>query len=226
MRWRLVVAVALAGFALAGFALAPAGVAGQSGASVSDPTPTSGDGRVVENAPVELSVDVATSAAVTVEFRDELGRTIGSQSLSSDGTATVTWDASVGSHQWRAVVRDGNGNVLDATSEQGLTVTERDPDSTCLEFETEIADRNFFCAAASPFLGVMPLPVLGMIVWGGLSMGVFIRTGSPILPYVLLLLTGGAISGVLAGPALALATVGTLAVVGGVPLLLYIQYAR
>lgn len=210
--------------------LAPllAGVGAAQSADLSDPSPTKGSDkeRLVQNAPITLNVTVQTSSPVIVEFRDGRGQVIGTQSVASDGDVSVTWNPDIGSRQWQAVVRTQSGIVLDATSEYAITVTERDPDSTCLEFIVEIEDRNFFCAAAGPFTGVLPLPVLGMVVWGALSMGLFIRTGSPIIPYVLLLLTGGAIGGVLAGPALSLITVLVLAVVGGVPLLLYINYAR
>jgi len=217
----LVVAVALA---------SGVGTAAGAQASLSDPQPIKdpGEERIVKNAPVELNVTVSTTGGpVTVEFQTARGTVIGSQTVSSGGVVSVSWDADVGAREWRAVVRDGSsGAVLDATSEQELTVTERDPDAICLEFRVELQDRNLFCAAAGPFTGVLPLPVLGMVVWGALSLGLFIRTGSPVLPYVLLLLTGGAIGGVLAGPVLSLVTVLLLAVTGGVPLLLYIQYAR
>jgi len=225
----VVLGVALAA-GLLGPALATAGVTTAApNADVSNPAPTPGpdQDRLVRNAPVSLSADLVTSGSVIVEFRDARGRVIATQTVSTGQTVTATWRPDIGSRHWQVVVRDpATGTVIDATGEQAVTVTERDPDAACLEFRVEMEDRNFFCAAASPFLGVLPLPVLGMIVWGTLSMGLFIRTGSPIMPFVLLLLTGGAVGGILAGPALSLVTVLILAVVGGVPLLLYMQYAR
>jgi len=218
---------ALAVLLAAGLAVAPV-TAQPTDAELSNPEPSPADvdGRLVVNAPIELSVEVSTTDEVVVEFRTRRGQTIETVSTTSGGTVAVTWDPDRGSRAWQAVVRNTDGVVLDATSEQELTVTERDPDDVCLEFDVELQDRNFVCAFVGPYIGQMSLVVLGMIIWGGLSLGLFIRTGSPMIPYVLLLLTGGAISGTLAGPAIALAAVVVLAVSGGVPLLLYIKYAR
>ena len=203
-------------------------VAGQDvDASLSDESPTAEpDEELIVNAPLQLSVTVETTGEVEVIMRDERNRVIHSEVVDSNDWVSTMWEPERGVRGYHVVVRDMDGRILDATSEHELVVTERDPEATCLEFDVEMHRQNFVCAVVGTFTGALPLAVVGMIVWGGLSLGLFIRTGSPMIPYILLLLTGGAVSSTVAGPAIALMTVFALAVTGAIPLLLYIKYSR
>lgn len=68
------------------------------------------------------------------------------------------------------------------------------------------------CTFAGPAGGVL---VVGTIVFGAIAMSSFIRTGSPIIPLGLLMLTGGAVMSAVAGVATTVATVTFLLVSAG-----------
>lgn len=203
----------------------PAAAAPQ--ASVDDVSPEDGPNTdLIANPPVELEANISTTGGVIVEFRDSRDDLIDSANLVTDGQVTATWDPDIGARSYHVVVTDLNGTLLDITSDQEISITERNPDAPCHEFEVEIADRDIWCAAVGPYLGAMPLVLLGTFVWGSLSLGMFVRTGSPMIPYVLLLLIGGAVSATLSGPVFSLITVFGLAFTGAVPVMLYVKYNR
>lgn len=68
--------------------------------------------------------------------------------------------------------------------------------------------------------------VVGLLVYGGISLSIYIRTNSVVIPFVLLLLTGGAVMTQVASVATGLATVLLLTVGAGLITYLYVQYSR
>lgn len=95
-----------------------------------------------------------------------------------------------------------------------------------LSFEQALRNYEFMCAFTGPFLNNMPILILGLITYGAIGTASFIRTGSPMIPYVLLLMVGGAISSQIAGPGIALITVVALSIIGGIPVIAYRYYRR
>jgi len=82
--------------------------------------------------------------------------------------------------------------------------------------------KGFTCT----FADSMGLLVFGMLVYGGISMSIYIRTGSAMLPLVLLLITGGVTMTQVAGPAVGVATVLLLVFGAGILTILYYRYSR
>jgi hypothetical protein len=72
-------------------------------------------------------------------------------------------------------------------------------------------------------MGMLPF---GLLVFGAIELSLYIRTGSVIMPFVVLLLTGGALMGMVAGVATAIATVLVLCAGAGVMTLLYVKFSR
>lgn len=77
------------------------------------------------------------------------------------------------------------------------------------------------CTFAVPAGGVL---VVGTIVFGAIALSSFIRTGSPIIPLGLLMLTGGAVMSTVAGVATTIATVTFLLVSAGAFAYLYYRW--
>lgn len=92
-------------------------VSGEHTPELSDPTPE--NGTLVNESPVELAVtvtdvDFQTEDSVTVEFRDASDDSIiGTETLSSNGTATTDWDDVVGgANSYYIVATDNYGNQI------------------------------------------------------------------------------------------------------------------
>lgn len=79
--------------------------------------------------------------------------------------------------------------------------------------------KAFTCtyASAAGFL------VTGLLVYGAISLSIYIRTGSVAIPAILVLLTGGVVVVQLAAPAVAVATI--LVLVAGAGVLTYLYYS-
>lgn len=84
---------------------------------------------------------------------------------------------------------------------------------------------EFVDAIVCQFVDPLGLLVVGLLIYGALAISFFIRTGSPMIPFALALLTGGAISGHIAGPGVAFAMIVMLTIIGGIPVYLYFSYA-
>ena len=74
---------------------------------------------------------------------------------------------------------------------------------------------EFIKAFTCTYANTAGLLVTGMVVYGAVSLSIYVRTNSVIIPFVLLLLTGGAVLTQVATPGIAIAT-----------LLLLMQYSR
>lgn len=85
---------------------------------------------------------------------------------------------------------------------------------------------EFIKALTCTYANAAGLLVAGTMVYGGVSLSIYIRTGSVIIPFVLLLTVGGAVLTQVAGVATAMATLLLLTTGAGVIGYLYNQYAR
>jgi hypothetical protein len=98
-----------------------------------------------------------------------------------------------------------------------------DPDKTMVDY---ISNAEFIKALSCPYFNTAGMLVTGMFVYGAISSVIYLRTDSVMIPFVLLLLTGGAITTQLAGPGMAIATILLLTVGAGVLTVLYRRYSR
>lgn len=89
-----------------------------------------------------------------------------------------------------------------------------------------LVDFQFIEAITCTYADPAGMLVLGMVVYGAIGLSVYIRTGSPVIPAILLFLTGGAVIPFLAAPATAAATVLVLCAGGGVVAYLYYRHSR
>lgn len=85
---------------------------------------------------------------------------------------------------------------------------------------------EFIKAFACTFANSMGLYVFGTLVYGGIAISIYIRTGSAMIPLVLLLLTGGVVMSQVAAPAVGVATILLLVMGAGVLTILYREYSR
>lgn len=98
-----------------------------------------------------------------------------------------------------------------------------DPTVTGAEYLT---NWEFMKAVTCTYANVAGYLVTGLLVYGAVSLSIYIRTGSVIIPFVLLLTTGGAVMSVVAPPATAIATILLLCVGAGSFTFLYYRYSR
>jgi len=87
-------------------------------------------------------------------------------------------------------------------------------------------DFKFVKAVTCTYADVAGLLVVGLLVYGGIGMSIYIRTGSIRIPAVLFLLTGGAIVGQIAAPGVAIAAIALVLLGAGAMTLLYYRYSR
>lgn len=89
-----------------------------------------------------------------------------------------------------------------------------------------VTNFEFIEAIVCPYADVAGLLVVGLLVYGAIAGSIYIRTGSAIIPFGLLLLTGGATMSHVAGPGVGLATVVFLLVGGGAIAYAYYEWSR
>jgi hypothetical protein len=89
-----------------------------------------------------------------------------------------------------------------------------------------LTDFEFIKAFTCTFADSMGLLVFGMLVYGGVSLSIYIRTGSAMIPLVLLLLTGGVVMSQVAAPVVGVATILLLVMGAGILTILYRRYSR
>lgn len=81
-------------------------------------------------------------------------------------------------------------------------------------------------AFSCTYANVVGMLVLGLVVYTAVALSIYIRTGSAVIPFVLLLVTGGATMSQVATPAVAAATVLILCTGAGAVTYLYYSYSR
>lgn len=98
-----------------------------------------------------------------------------------------------------------------------------DPNKNMVDY---ISNFEFIKAFSCPYFTTAGMLVTGVFVYGAISSVIYLRTDSVMIPFVLLLLTGGAVTTQLAGPAMAIATVLLLTVGAGSLTVLYRRYSQ
>lgn len=85
---------------------------------------------------------------------------------------------------------------------------------------------EFIKAMTCTYASSVGFLVMGLLVYGAVGMSIYIRTGSVVIPFVLLLLTGGAVTTQLAGVAMGIVTLVLLLTGAGVVTYLYARLGR
>jgi hypothetical protein len=93
-------------------------------------------------------------------------------------------------------------------------------------FEERLLDWQFVEAMACQYADVTGFLVLGLIVWSAVSSAIYIRTDSFIIPFGLLMMTGGAALSQMANVAVPVAVTLVLVIPASVTAYLYWQYGR
>lgn len=91
---------------------------------------------------------------------------------------------------------------------------------------TYLLDFEFIKALTCTYANVAGFLVVGLLTYGAISLSIYIRTGSVIIPFVLLLTTGGAVMTQIASVGTAIATILLLVTGAGVITYLYAAYTR
>jgi hypothetical protein len=89
-----------------------------------------------------------------------------------------------------------------------------------------LVDFEFIKAFSCTYASAMGFLVIGLMVYGAISLSIYIQTDSVVIPFVLLLLTGGAVMTQVASVATAIATILLLCTGAGAITLLYYRYSR
>lgn len=89
-----------------------------------------------------------------------------------------------------------------------------------------LMDFEFLQAVTCTYADAAGLAVVGTMVLGGIAASIYIRTGSLLIPFGLVLMTGGATMTFVAGPLLGLVTVMLLLLASGIVTILYNEYSR
>lgn len=93
-------------------------------------------------------------------------------------------------------------------------------------FNDHLTNFEFIKAVTCLYADTAGFFVVGMLVYGAVGLSIYIRTGSVMIPAILLLLTGGAIIPQIASPGVALAAIIVMASGAGVFAFLYYRYSR
>jgi hypothetical protein len=89
-----------------------------------------------------------------------------------------------------------------------------------------LLDFQFVKAIGCTYANPSSLAVVGLLVYGGITLSIFLRTGDVRIPVVLTLLTGGAILPQVAAPGVAIVGIALLITGAGALTLLYYRYSR
>jgi hypothetical protein len=85
------------------------------------------------------------------------------------------------------------------------------------DYTQALSKYAFGDALVCPFWDAVGQLATGLLVWGAVGTAIYIVTGSVMIPYVLLLLIGGAVISQVASLGVTIATIIILGVLGGVP---------
>jgi len=92
--------------------------------------------------------------------------------------------------------------------------------------QAHLLDFEFVKAIACTYGNTSGILVTGLLVYGGIALSIFLRTGDIRIPVVLTLLTGGAILPQVAAPGVAIVGIALLLAGAGTLTLLYYRYSR
>lgn len=93
-------------------------------------------------------------------------------------------------------------------------------------FKDHLVNFEFVEAFACTYANQVGFLVLGLIVYGAIAGSIYIRTNSFILPFGLLLVTGGAVISQMASVAIPIAVLLILVIPAAVTAYLYASYSR
>lgn len=93
-------------------------------------------------------------------------------------------------------------------------------------FAEYLQDFEFIKAMTCTYANAAGFLVTGLLVYGGISLAIYIRTDSLVIPFVLLLTTGGAVMAQIASVGTAVATIVLLTVGAGVMTYVYLAFSR
>lgn len=89
-----------------------------------------------------------------------------------------------------------------------------------------LTDFEFVESITCTYADAASLLIVGLLVWGSITLALYLTTGDVRIPVVLLLLTGGAIVPQVASPGVTIAVVGLLLTVAAMVTVLYYRYSR
>jgi len=93
-------------------------------------------------------------------------------------------------------------------------------------FVDRLMSWDFVKALVGEYADILGFPAFALIVWGGVASVIFVRTDSFLIPFGLLLFTGGAILSQIANFGMSAAVLITLVVPAAVITAAYIAYSR
>lgn len=89
-----------------------------------------------------------------------------------------------------------------------------------------LTDFEFVEAITCTYANPTSLLIVGLLVYGAITITLYLTTGGVRIPAVLLLLTGGAVIPQVAAPGVAVAVVALLLIVSALVTVLYYRYSR
>lgn len=93
-------------------------------------------------------------------------------------------------------------------------------------FQEYIFDAEFVQAFTCQYADTSGFLVLGLFVWTAVSSSIYIRTGSFLIPFGMLLMIGGAVLSQMASVAIPVAVLLILIIPGTATGILYVRYSR
>lgn len=87
-------------------------------------------------------------------------------------------------------------------------------------------DFGFVKSISCTYIDPATLAVVALMVWGGVSLALYLTQGDIRIPVVLLLLTGGVVMPQVAAPGLTLAVLALLLTAASLTTVLYYKYSR
>lgn len=94
------------------------------------------------------------------------------------------------------------------------------------DFGDYLINFEFIKAPTCTFANEAGFLVVGLLVFGGLMISIYTETNSVVIPFVLLLTTGGAVLTMVAAPATTIATLLLLVTGAGTMTYLYYRFSR
>jgi len=89
-----------------------------------------------------------------------------------------------------------------------------------------LLDFEFFEAFACTYTQAVGLFQVGLLLYGAIGLAYYIRTGSPVLPMIVILVTGGVTATVIATPGVAVFTIALLGAGAGSITWAYYRFSR
>lgn len=93
------------------------------------------------------------------------------------------------------------------------------------DYTQALQEFAFGDALVCPFWDQIGQLATGLLVWGAIASAIYVKTGSVMIPYVLLLLLGGAVVSQIASIGVTMASIIILGVLGGVPTYFVYRYS-